>query len=142
MNTRFPSRLLLVAAVAAVPLLAACGDDDEATPVDADALEGRTFVATEFTPDGIVDGSEIAVTFEDGAVIVMAGCNTQRGGYSIADGVLSVDPMMSTMMACDEALMAQDTSLATFFSSSPSIALDGDVLTVSGGDTELTLSAS
>ncbi|MEZ5296508.1 MAG: hypothetical protein R2697_09655 [Ilumatobacteraceae bacterium] len=44
-------------------------------------------MATEFTPDGIVDGSEIAVTFEDGAVIVMAGCNTQRGGYSIADGV-------------------------------------------------------
>ena len=36
--------------------------------------------------------------------------------------------MMSTMMACDEALMDQDTWLSGFLTSSPEIALDGETI--------------
>mgnify|MGYP001039808268 CR=1 FL=1 len=138
MPTHIAPRLLLIAAIA-VPLFAACGDDDEAAPLDPAALEGRTFVATDFTPDGIVDGSEITVVFDDGAVVVTAGCNTQRGGFSIDDSVLNVEAMASTMMACDEALMNQDAALAALMSSSPTVELDDDTLTVMSGDTQLVL---
>jgi len=120
--------------------LAACGDDGP-PPVSAADLDGRTFVATELTGATIVDGSEIVVAFEDGGVAVNAGCNTQRGGYEVTDGTLVVGMMAGTMMACDEALMAQDTLLADLMSSNPTIRLDGDELTIGSDTTTLTLVA-
>ena len=82
---------LLVGALA-VLALGACGggDDDAAEAPTADDLDGNSFVATEITPQGIVEGSEVVFTFEDGSVVITAGCNTQRGGYTIADGVLTL----------------------------------------------------
>ena len=45
----------------------------------------------------------------------------------------------STMMACDEPLMEQDGWLSEFLSASPTIALDGSTLTLTGDDTTITL---
>lgn len=133
MHTRRRSTLALAAALLA-PLVAACGGDDDTT-VTADDLDGRTFVATSFEPDGIVDGSEITLEFVDGSLAVAGGCNGQRGDYSIDDGTLSVGALMSTMMACDDALMTQDQRLAELLSSSPAITLDDDTLTIAGDGT-------
>jgi heat shock protein HslJ len=147
----FP-RALLATGLAAL-VLAGCGGDDDSddAPDDsataaaaaptADDLEGKAFVATEVAGGTIVDGSEIIVTFEDGAVIVAAGCNTQRGGYEIADGTMTVDPLVATMMACDDALMAQDQLMADLLSAGPTVALDGDELTISSPTTTVTLTA-
>jgi heat shock protein HslJ len=49
--------------------------------------------------------------------------------------------MASTMMACSDELMAQDTWLSAFLSSGPAIALDGDTLTLTGDDATLALAA-
>jgi heat shock protein HslJ len=135
-------RSLLVAGVLAALVFAGCGgddDDDGAAAPTADDLEGKSFVATEVSGAEIVDGSEIVVTFEDGDVIVAAGCNTQRGAYAISDGTLTVDPLMATMMACDDALMAQDQLMADLLSAEPTIALDGDELTIASSTTTVTL---
>jgi heat shock protein HslJ len=148
-------RALLATSFLAAVVLAGCGGDDDDTgdnPDDsatanaaasptADDLEGKTFVATEVSGGTIADGSEIVVTFEDGAVIVAAGCNTQRGGYEITDGTLTVDPLVATMMACDDALMAQDQLMADLLSAGPTVALDGDELTIASSTTTVTLTA-
>lgn len=125
---------MALAAALLTPLVAACGGDDD-SGVTTDDLDGRTFVATSFEPDGIVEGSEITIDFAGGGLSANAGCNVQNGGYSIDDGNLQVDTMTSTMMACDDALMAQDDRIVVLLSSSPSVALDGDTLTIQGGST-------
>jgi len=63
--TRFRSLLVAAGFVGAV-VLSACGDDgpNSSSVVTAGDLDGRTFVATEFTGHPIVDGSEILISFE------------------------------------------------------------------------------
>jgi len=130
-----PSLLLVGTLMAG---LAACGDDGP-DAVSAADLDGRSFVATELTGGTIVDGSEIVIEFRDGGVAVNAGCNTQRGGYEISDDTLVVGPMASTMMACPDELMAQDTLLTGLLESGPVIALDGTELTLRSDEVTLTL---
>ena len=155
---RSPRALLTSGLLIAVVLTGCGGDDDSGDPSDdapddsaaaeaaaaaptSDDLEGKTFVATEVSGATIVEGTEILVTFEDGAVIVAAGCNTQRGGYAIADGTMTVDPLAATMMACDDALMAQDQLMAELLGAGPTVALDGDELTIASATTTVTLTA-
>jgi heat shock protein HslJ len=130
--------------------LAACGDDSDApdaedtlpavgaAPAPAD-LSGRSFEATEVTGHELVEGSTIELFFDDDRLSARAGCNSMNGGYTITDGVLEVPMMASTMMACEEALMAQDTWLSTFLADGAEVALDGDTLTLTGADAAITL---
>ncbi|HUS41819.1 MAG TPA: META domain-containing protein [Ilumatobacteraceae bacterium] len=138
MRTRGAISLLALAGLA----IAACGSDDGATdsgsaPTAAD-LSGRGFVSTDVTGHDLVEGSEISVNFLDDAVSVNAGCNTLNGGYEITDGTFVAGAFTSTMMACDDALMGQDTWLGEFLSSSPAIELDGSTLTLTGDESTIT----
>jgi heat shock protein HslJ len=126
--------------------LAACGSDDDGAaapdspgaPSAAD-LSGRGFVSSDVTGYDLVEGSEITMTFLDDAVSVNAGCNTMNGGFEITDGSFVADQFAMTMMACDDALMEQDTWLSEFLSSSPSISLDGSTLRFTDDEVTLTL---
>lgn len=151
-----PRTLLAGLAVAALTL-AACGSDgsnsngsgsdDGTTAPDGDTgaapsaedLDGRSFESTETSGYDLVEGSTITLRFADGSLGANAGCNSMSGAFTIEDGALSVGEMAATMMACDEALMAQDTWLGEFFAAGPQVALDGDTLTLTSGDTVLTL---
>lgn len=133
--------ILVPIAVAAV-LLAACGSDDEpaAAPdgtelptVEVD-LDGREFLSTGGEGRDLVDDTTISLSFADGTLNAAAGCNTMFADYTIDGGVLDVGVLAQTEMGCEPALMDQDAWLAELLSSGPSIALDGDTLTVSGGD--------
>lgn len=110
-----------------------CSSDDSASAT----LDGRTFTADSIEVDGTAtptaEGSQIELTFTEDGISVIAGCNTQFGMATWADGTLSVPPasLASTMMACSDALMAQDQQLAAFFGESPSYTLDGATLTLS-----------
>lgn len=126
-------------------LLTACGGDDDdggAAPTAAD-LDGKSFVASEIEGSEIVEGSSVVISFDSGSVVVDAGCNTQRADYSVTeDGVLETTAMAATLMACDDALMAQDALVAGIVTSGPTVALDGDVLTIAGADASITLSSN
>ena len=116
--------------------LAACGSDDGSAvtgdgPTTAQ-LAGRAFVSGEVTGHDLVQGSAITMRFADDSVSVHAGCNTMSGSYGVADGTFVADQFAMTEMACDEALMAQDTWLGEFLSSSPAITVDGSALRLSG----------
>jgi heat shock protein HslJ len=131
--------------------LAACGSDDDSpaagdslpevgAAVTADDLVDRSFESTDVTGHELVADSTIELAFLADRVAARAGCNSMNGGFTITDGTLELtSPMASTMMACSDELMAQDTWLNEFLSSGPAIALDGDVLTLTGDDASLTL---
>jgi heat shock protein HslJ len=97
-------------------------------------LIGTTFVATEVTGAyTIAPGSSITVTFEDGSIGVRAGCNSMSGVVTVSGDVITAPQLASTMMACDEALMAQDTWFAEFLASGPTWTYTDGVLTLTNG---------
>lgn len=96
-------------------------------------LDGRSFVATSVTGSHTqVPGSTITLAFEGGSLSANAGCNSMAGRYTLIGGKLTAPQLASTMMACDQALMDQDTWLAQFLASGPAYTLAGDVLTLTG----------
>jgi len=102
--------------------------------VGGSELDGASFVATEVTgTHTIAPNSTITLTFEGGSLSANAGCNTMAGRYLAVGGKLTAPQLASTMMACDDALMAQDTWLAAFLASGPTYTLDGDTLTLTNG---------
>lgn len=148
---RVPSIVVPLLSVSLVAALAACGDDTiepaagssvettAATSGPSGSLEPRTFVATASTGFTIVEGSTVTLTFEDGRIGANAGCNSMSGGYTLTDGVLTVEPMAMTEMACEPALMEQDATIADLLTSSPTISLEGDTLTIGDETRTMTL---
>jgi heat shock protein HslJ len=136
-----PRTALAVLTISAIAL-AACGSDDDnasGSAPTADDLAGQTFESTSVEGHDLVEGSTIELGFETDALGARAGCNSLSGGYTITDGTLEVAAMASTMMACDDALMAQDEWLSEFLTSGPEITLDGDTLTLAGSESTITL---
>ena len=105
-------------------------------------LAGRSFTSTEVRGYDLVEGSAVTLTFEDGRISAQGGCNTLNGGATWEGDTLEVaEPMASTMMACEEPLMAQDQWLSSFLTSSPALEVDGDTLTLGDDTTGMTLTA-
>ncbi len=95
---------------------------------------GATFVATQVTGKySMVPGSTISLTLEKGTLAARAGCNNMFGPYTVAGDVLTASKMGSTMMACDPALMQQDTWLSGFLASGPTWTYSGGTLQLSNG---------
>ncbi len=134
-------------------MFTACGSDDDAPAADdtlpgvgaaptTAELGGQAFESTDVTGHDLVADSSISLDFRDDRLSANAGCNTMNSGYSItAEGTLEVDAMATTMMACADELMAQDTWLSEFLTSGPQIALDGTNLTLTGDDASIVLAA-
>jgi heat shock protein HslJ len=120
-------------------LAAGCGDDDDGdaseprTGEPAGALSG-TFLSTQVTGQTFVEGTRLTIVFDDGNLAAVAGCNNLIGAYEISDGVLEVDQLAQTLMACEEDLQRQDEWISALLTSGPSVSLDGDVLTIAGDD--------
>ena len=126
-------RLAVLAVLGSTLVLGACAGED------AD-LAGRTFTATEVQGHELVEGSSVTLTFDENAISAQAGCNTLFGDASWDGDTLDVqEPMASTLMACEEALMAQDQWLASFLTSSPALEVDGDAVTLGDDTTSMTL---
>ncbi|HSF98176.1 MAG TPA: META domain-containing protein [Ornithinibacter sp.] len=135
-TTQISRSLAVVTLLAASLALGACGSES------AD-LAGRSFTSTEVRGHDLVEGSAITLTFEDGRMSANGGCNTLNGAATWDGDTLDVaEPLASTMMACDEALMAQDQWLSEFLTSSPALEVDGDTMTLGDDTTGITLSES
>jgi heat shock protein HslJ len=103
-------------------------------------LTGKTLVAKEVTGSyTIVPGSTISITFADGTLAARAGCNNMFGQYTVSGNALDAPQLASTMMACHEALMKQDTWLAAFLASSPTWTYSGGTLTLTNGTDTIAL---
>ena len=76
--------------------------------------------------------------FGEGRLGANAGCNSLSGPYAIDGGRLVVAALATTEMACDSALMEQDTWLAAFLDGAAAM-LEGDVLTLAKDGVTLAL---
>jgi heat shock protein HslJ len=137
-------RRLLLSLVPLTLIAAACGDDQssevpatdtpETTSSRAAMLDERTFLSTEVTGHELIDGTIIQLGFADGSLSANVGCNQLFGGYRLDGDVLAADALGQTEMACEDALMEQDTWLSGLLTGSPIVALDADELTLTSAD--------
>jgi heat shock protein HslJ len=114
-------------------LLAGCG------ALPGAPLDGSEWLSTAVTEDGadraLVDGTQIRLSFADGQLGASAGCNTMGGGYRIENGRLVFEGGGMTEMGCDDERHAQDDWLFGFLGSQPSVAQEGDKLTLTSDGT-------
>ncbi|NIF19654.1 DUF4377 domain-containing protein [Pantoea sp. Cy-639] len=54
---------------------------------------------------------KLRLSFAEQSLNISGGCNRQFGGYSYQNGVLKVQPLASTLMACDKSLMDLDAQV-------------------------------
>jgi heat shock protein HslJ len=143
MRTRLP--IFSVAIVLTGLALSACGssaDNVQSAPptTGPSGVSGRTYVSTGVAGHTLVDGTTVTLTFgDDGNLSAQAGCNTLGTTYTIDQDKLVADNIAGTEMGCDAPRHAQDEWLATFLSSRPTVAVEGDQLILVSGDTTLTL---
>jgi heat shock protein HslJ len=147
---RGPRRLAGLLVVAAFAT-AGCGDDQgsssesapsstAASASSASELDGSSYTSTAVTGHDLVPDTQIELTFSAGVLSVSAGCNLLSGQYAVEDGTLRwTSPAVSTMKACPEELMAQDTWLATLFTDGVDVTEDGSTLTLSSGEVTIEL---
>ena len=142
--------------IASVVVISGCGDSDDdsdesgdsgANPTLADSsddasdnptLDGHTFVATEVVGQTLVPETELTITFEDGRLAALAGCNTMMGGYLIPDDVLIVDTLAQTQMACEPERHAQDEWVAMLLRNGPTLTRAIGTLTLASEDVTVT----
>ncbi len=129
----------LLAGVICLGFLAACGDDDDGAGGSPPDIDGREFVSEEVQGHELVPDSQIRIAFQDEALSANAGCNTMNGGYAFDGSTLEVEMLATTEMACEEPLMAQDQFVSELLMGGPTVTLDGDTLTITSGDTVVTM---
>ncbi|MBP1466906.1 META domain-containing protein [Candidatus Chloroploca sp. M-50] len=110
--------------------------EEATTPETSDALAGTSWVLTALNGAApLSEGTPISAEFDtEGSVAGSAGCNRYFAGYTIADGTLSITQAGSTMMACEDAIMAQEQVFLDQFSRATSYAIDGATLTITLDD--------
>lgn len=105
--------------------LLACGDDEPGIELD----ERRFTLQSGYQ---VVEGTTPRLTFDEGMVDYFGGCNGKGGAFAITGGKLVVKELTSDLIACQDALEAQDAFFASFLTSNPTFALDGTMLTLTG----------
>lgn len=135
----------LLLAVAALPLLAACGDDSSSSDASAaplaqpgssdDALTGTSWVLSEVPTSGTTldAAARRAATLEfgDGTISGSTGCNDFSGTYEVDGDSLTIELGPMTQKACtDTALQAQETAIVERLPKVASYAATDDGLTL------------
>jgi heat shock protein HslJ len=146
---------LLAVATAGMFTLASCGDpsvepatsptepgsttidtNPSTTPVPggdlAALLEGKTYLSQSTTGITLADGAVLRISFDDGRISVSGGCNGMGGDVTFEGDAMTVGPMMSTQMACDQPLMDQDSAVQAFLTAGTTVSVDGDTITITG----------
>jgi heat shock protein HslJ len=110
-----------------------------ADPSDLTLIDGRTFVSI-VVKDGedvhpLVPGTDIRVSFNGNQISVQAGCNHYGGTYHLDGDTLVVEGGAMTEMGCDAPRHAQDDWAFGLIGSGPTLALSGDDLVITAGQT-------
>lgn len=144
----------VLAGVAVLGLLvAACGDGGSSTGTEggAPSTTGGTspadlvgsFTSTSVTGHDLAPGSQVVLTFEGDELGANAGCNLLGAPYELDGDTLSWPELpRATMMACEPALMDQDTWLTAWLMAGVTWSLDGDQLTLGGEGVTMVLQAA
>lgn len=92
-----------------------------------------------------ITGTTLTATFaEDGAVSGNAGYNTFNGRYTLDGTSLTVGPLATTMKACEQEIMDQETQFLTALQTPATVETSGATLTLraDSGATQVVLAPS
>ncbi len=137
--------LAFALALLSTVLLASCGggaspSSSSRAPggsAGASGLEGRTFFSTAIDGRVLVTGSRIRLSFINGEVGAIAGCNSMGGPYRLDAGRILAPQLATTDMGCAQALMTQDQWVADLLNGA-AFALDGNSLTLARNGVRVT----
>ena len=90
-------------------------------------------------------GTTLTATFaDDGTVSGNAGCNTFNGPYTLDGTSLTVGPLATTMKACEQAIMDQETQFLTALQTPTAVETSGATVTLraASGATQVVLAPS
>jgi heat shock protein HslJ len=138
-NTRHPkARLLLSIGLAAI-MLSGCGDEgQEATESPVGVVWSvDSFYEGQETIDELIWGTEITLTLgEDGQLNGSGGCNNYSGSYEIDGDAITIGPLVTTRMACQEpaGVMEQESAYLTALASAASYSTDRDNMEFTDSD--------
>jgi heat shock protein HslJ len=145
MNTR-RATLMLIPLILLACNAAAVAPSTSPSPsptLPPQGLDGRTFLSTSVTDDGadhpLVPGTRIRLNFNGNQLGASVGCNSMGGTFALDGNRLMFQGGGMTEMGCDPARHAQDDWLFGFIGSQPTIALDGNNLTLTSGGTVIQL---
>ncbi|MFG2132753.1 META domain-containing protein [Streptomyces sp. NPDC048751] len=141
---RYKQRLTLTAAVALVPLAAACGTEKAGS--SGSVSPEKPVTGVRWTIDSAtVDGKphrtngDAHLTFDQktGKVGGRLGCNHVNATATVRDGHITLGRPATTRMMCDASLMDTERSLLRLFNTTLSYRIDHDTLalTSENGDT-------
>jgi putative lipoprotein len=68
-----------------------------------------------------------------------SGCNSPGGNYKVEGDQVTFDQIVSTLMACDDARMAQEDAVHKVLTDTATYRIEGNTLTLTNNDTVLIL---
>ena len=110
-------------------------------------LEGRTWTVTGYnngrqavvTP---IPDTHLTLSFENGTLSGMAGCNTFHATFKTQDDHITIEPVAATRKTCAAAVMAQEREFLKALESATRWTAEGGVLEMHRGDGERVLTAT
>lgn len=98
----------------------------------AGKIDGHTYLGVKVTGHTLADVTLLRLGFKGGTLSGSGGCNSFSGPFTLIGGVLGVNAMGMTEMACEQARMAQDDWFSSILAGA-TITLDGDHLALVNG---------
>jgi heat shock protein HslJ len=90
------------------------------------------------SPAPAVADSGAQLTFsEDGTVTGNSGCNGFGGQYTVEGDQITFSEVVSTLIACEDARMAQEDAVLAVVTSTATFRIEGSTLTLTNNDTVL-----
>lgn len=100
----------------------------------ADTLTGKWKLASYGPAESMtaaVPDADASLTFaEDGTVSGGSGCNSLAGEYTVDNNQVTFSALTSTLMACDEALMDQESAVIQVLNGAAEYAIQDQTLTI------------
>jgi len=118
-----------------------------ASPTPQD-LEGSWVLTSAADADGSIELGEAEVTLDlasgpGGNALAVSGsaaCNSYNGAMTVDGDSVTLGPLSTTLMACEEELMEVESSYLAALEGVTAAEVDDDTLTLSGDDSELVYS--
>jgi heat shock protein HslJ len=123
--------------------LVGCSSGSSTTPTGPEAgvsLVGPNWSLTALGGQPVLEGTKLTASFSSEArVSGSAGCNSYFGRAQVEAGRLSVGPLGSTLMACADGVMRQETLYLASLQAATSYTIRGDELRLGPTASEVTL---
>jgi heat shock protein HslJ len=124
--------LMIAMMVFAALMVGACSGNTTNSPVGDWKLVSYGSAAS---PTPAAAGVDTTITFaSNGQVTGNVGCNSFGGDYSVSGSQITFKPITSTLMACGDAIDAQEAEVLRVFAGTATFQVAGDTLTITTAD--------